>query len=356
MKIGHILLSRTDSIGDVILTLPLAGLLKEYLPGVKISFMGMPYTRDVIESCLHVDKFIDWSLLKSMNEPEAARQLQSLSVDVIIHVFPCNEIAKLAYKARIPLRIGTTGRLYHWWYCNKRVAMSRKNSDLHESVLNLKLASPLIDTKKVTFHPQELSQYTGLQVSSPENTEITSLIDKSYINVILHPRSKGSAREWGIDNFAYLAMKLATREPGKALKPFKVFISGTRAEGEMLKNEGFFEKAGPHVIDVTGKFNLKEFMQFINACDAMIAGSTGPLHIASALNKIAIGLYPPIRPMHPGRWMPIGKQSDYIVADKECSKCRKTGPCECMQLITPHQVEQKLEAMVLTYYSHNMPE
>jgi ADP-heptose:LPS heptosyltransferase len=44
----------------------------------------------------------------------------------------------------------------------------------------------------------------------------------------------------------------------------------------------------------------------------LVAASTGPLHIASAVGIHAIGLYPSKRPMHPGRWMPLGGNASYL--------------------------------------------
>jgi ADP-heptose:LPS heptosyltransferase len=115
----------------------------------------------------------------------------------------------------------------------------------------------------------------------------------------------------------------------------------------MLHKEGFFESAGK-VSDVTGIFSLSQFIEFIDSADVLVAGSTGPLHIASALGKVAIGLYPPIKPMHPGRWAPLGTNAAYIVKQTECEKCRKLNECECMKAITVDQVQQKIVAMVLS--------
>lgn len=66
--------------------------------------------------------------------------------------------------------------------------------------------------------------------------------------------------------------------------------------------------------------NLKQFISFIAAADGLIAASTGPLHIAAALGKVALGIYPPIKPMHPpGRWAPLGKNASYLVLEKKAA-------------------------------------
>ena len=331
-----LLISRTDSIGDVVLTLPLLGLIKEFNPDLRIVFLGQSYTRPVIEACKYVDEFVDWTLLASRSPKDQLQQLRGIDADVIIHVFPREAIARLAAKAKIPVRIGTSGRIYHLRNCNRLVVMSRKRSHLHEMQLNLKLARQFIPRKDYTL--TELAGYYGLEHLAPLNADITKLLSPNKLNLILHPKSKGSAREWGVHNFAALTHLLPSQK-------YNVFITGTADEGTLLRETGFFEQA-TEVTDLTGQLSLSELMTFIAAADGLIAASTGPLHLAAALGKFALGIYPPIKPMHPGRWAPVGVKADYLVADKNCNKCRKSGKCTCMTDISPQQVKQKLEQMI----------
>ena len=60
MKSKKILISRTDSIGDVVLTLPLAGYLKQNYPGVKLGFLGRNYTQPIVKLATGVDEFFSW--------------------------------------------------------------------------------------------------------------------------------------------------------------------------------------------------------------------------------------------------------------------------------------------------------
>ena len=337
--IKRLLISRTDSIGDVILTLPLVGLIKAQHPDLHITFLGQSYTRPVIEACEAIDEFIDWKQLSQFSPEEQVSILRENKFDQIIHVFPRKEIALLAKKSGIPLRTGTTGRLYHWFSCNRLIRLSRRNSDLHEAQLNFKLAGSLLS--KVDISEKEIIQYYGLSKLCVLPLELAEHLHPEKFNMILHPKSKGSAREWGSANFAALS-RLLPREK------YNIIITGTQPEGDLLTQEGFFEKAG-EVKNMTGKMSLAEMLSFIQAADGLIAASTGPLHMAAALGKVALGIYPPIKPMHPGRWKPLGIHAGYLVAEKECEACRKSGPCECMISITPQQVKHKLDSMVLTY-------
>jgi len=308
----------------------MAGLIKKHFPKSTIVFLGRNYTKDVIALSEHVDEFINYDDLEKLSSEERIAELKKINADVFVHVFPKKEIAQLAKSAGIPLRVGTKNRIYHWLTCKKLINLSRKNSDLHESQLNFKLLSFLNIETSVSL--SAVSDYYGFTKVPTLNSDHAQLIDPNRFNVILHPKSKGSAREWGIDNFEKL-IELLPKEK------FKIFISGTEQEGklmpELLKNK--------NIIDLTGKLSLQQYIAFINATNGLVAASTGPLHIAAALNKKAIGLFVPKRPMHPGRWMPIGKNATYVVFDKDCVDCKNGKDCNCIIKINPKQIVDLLE-------------
>jgi ADP-heptose:LPS heptosyltransferase len=327
----RIIISRTDNIGDVVLALPMAGAIKKAIPGVYIMFLGKPYTRDVIKMSQNVDEFVDWEEIKSQNKKEQILSFKKLKADYIVHAFPVKQIARLAKISGIPKRIGATGRFYHWYTCNKLIALTRRRSNLHEAQLNLKLLKPFGITE--TYSLKEIIGNYQFEAPDVLPGEFRKLIDKEKFNLVLHPKSKGSAREWGMENYSGLISILPPES-------FKIFISGTKDDSEIIQKE--IVSRHPSVTDLSGKLSITEFISFIAAADGMVACSTGPLHIAAALNKFAIGIYPPIKPMHPGRWAPLGNHASYLVSENKCSKCRKSLHCECIENITPEMVKQRL--------------
>ena len=93
----RILISRTDAIGDVVLTLPLCGALKKYLPKVEVLFLGRTYTKEVIAKSKFVDGFVNADDLLRLPEAEAVAYLKSLKVDAIIHVLRCFEDSDITH-------------------------------------------------------------------------------------------------------------------------------------------------------------------------------------------------------------------------------------------------------------------
>ena len=327
-KLHTFLDSRTDAIGDVVLTLPVCGRLKQLFPGCRVVLIGRTYTAPVATACPWVDDFLNLDELLKQPETTQVETLRAYAAAAILHVFPNKILARLAQKARIPLRIGTRNRWQHWLTCNRLVALSRRHSPLHEAQLNPKLLEPLGDTSTPTL--AEVAQLVRLHATELLAPPLHALLRQrqpGQLNVILHPRSRGSAREWGLDNFARLARLL--HRAGH-----RVFITGTAAEGEELapwlqKNAAFL------AADLTGQLSLPQFIAFIAAADGLVAGSTGPLHLAAALGRHALGLYPPIRPMHPGRWGPLGPHAEFMVIDKpDCADCREQpAACTCVRAI-----------------------
>jgi len=307
----RIIISRTDSIGDVMLTLPMCGWLKKHIPGCHIIFLGRAYTKAIAEACSHIDEFIDWDAIKNTSPSEQVETLAGTQADCIIHVFPRKEILWVAKRAGIGMRIATAHRLHTITKCNKLLFFSRKKSDLHESQLNFKLLRPLGIPDFIDL--QEIPNYYGFHSNPKLKATCESQLGEAghRKRLVFHPLSKGSAVDWPIERFQELADALPAEQ-------YAIYVTGTSEEGEKLRAQGGI--SGNHVFDVTGKFELDELIAFIDSCDAIVAASTGPLHIASALGKHAIGLYSPKRPIHPGRWSPVGTNAHVICAKEHPKK------------------------------------
>jgi heptosyltransferase-3 len=300
-----IVISRTDSIGDVVLTLPLTGILKERFPDAKIIFFGNTYTKPVLACCHHIDEIWEWAKFAEKNEESQINWLKEQEIDTFIHVFPRKQLAKVVKKAGIKNRIGTSHRLYHLLTCNYRPNFTRKKSDLHESQLNVKLLAPFGIDKHYLLN--ELTEFSGFNQLPSLPKKFADLLSPSKTNIILHPKSQGSAIEWGVDNFMCLAKEL---DPEK----YTVFITGTEKEAS------FFRAAIPkqeNVHDLSGKMTLDELIAFISQADMLVAASTGPLHIAGITGIDTIGLFANLRPMHAGRWMPLGKKVVVLEDEKK---------------------------------------
>ena len=322
-------ISRTDSIGDVILTLPMCGLIKEKYPDCKVVFLGRKYTEPVVNSSKFVDGFINWDNIKELKLSAQIECLKKYSIDTFIHVFANKNISQLVKKSNIKNRISNAREIHLFLNSNIRLNFTRRNSNYHEAILNTKLLEPLGIIKKLTV--SDLWKYTGFENKFELPINLPFDLNTDHV-VILHPKSQGSAIEWGLDNFFSLSIELAN-------SGFKVLFCGTEKEGELFRKEIPINK---NIADLTGKLTLEQYIAVIAHSYSLVAASTGPLHIASLLHKKAIGLYSSRKPIHPGRWSPIGPNSTTLVYDENCKDCEKGKKCNCVKDISVERVIDKI--------------
>lgn len=326
---NRILISRTDSIGDVMLTLPMCVWIKKQYPQATLIYLGKNYTKPVVNCFSIVDEFIDWNTFEQLPSVEKLNQLKALEIDTIIHVFPNKEIAQLAKKAKIKHRIGTSHRGFHFLTCNYKVNFTRKNAKEHEAQLNFHLLKPLGLTNIPSL--EEVNKMTEF-FSVPSIELPNNLTIPTKKSIILHPKSQGSAVEWPIESYIRLAEKLAQNN-------WTVYFTGTENEGVLFRE---LLPSNQHIIDLTGKLDLTELIVFISKVTALVACSTGPLHIAGFVNTHTIGLFSPRIPIHPGRWQPLGKNVTIVVNDPMCKECGKKNKCTCIQKISVDTVFHKI--------------
>jgi len=324
----RIVISRTDSIGDVLLTLPVVAWLKSTYPSCHITFLCRNYTSPIVQCYEGVDAIMTLEMIEALPLQSRVGYIMEQQFDTVIHVFPRKELAALFKKAKVPNRIGTSHRGFHILTCTIRPSFSRRRSNAHEAQLNFELLRPLGLEKTPDF--DQLNAWTKHLVI-PE-TQLPEFIQQALNDatkaVVLHPKSQGSAREWPIENYIELANQLVAENR-------TVFFTGTENEGKLFRD---VLPIHTRIIDTTGKLTIEQLLFLLSKTDALVACSTGPLHIAGFLGKRAIGLFSPKIPIHPGRWKALGARSIALVNDVECKTCKAKKPCDCIERITVNTV------------------
>lgn len=331
MKSKKILISRTDSIGDVVLTLPLAGYLKQNYPSVKLGFLGRNYTQPIVKLATGVDEFFSWDEVADKDSKSQAQFLKDLNYDTIIHVFPRKEIALAAKTAKIKTRVGTFGRIFHWHTCNKLVNFSRKKSGLHEAQLNFKLLKGL--GLEIIPEKRNIANYYDLELPAVAE-KWQKLLQPNKFNLVIHAKSKGSAVEWPQAKYIELIKRLPENL-------FHIFLTGTSAEADLVPELAQLKKS--NVTNLFGQMSLTELVGFLAEANGVLAASTGPLHIAAALGTHAMGLFVSNRPIHAGRWAPIGFDTKVFMHDKNFKN-----PVDAIQAISVDEVFDHLMEMGTT--------
>lgn len=331
INLKRLIISRSDNLGDVVLTLPIAYWLKQQFPGIHIALMGRPYVEALVRYCPWINEFllVDDFLPRS----------KIGNYDSIIHVFPRRNLAFLAKRANIPVRIGTARRWYHWLSCQYRPNFSRAKSPLHEAQLNFELLRPL-GLKEIPSL-DALCRVNSLVLPSSEKTEKTEQTPKPF-RLIIHPFTHGHTREWPLSRFITLIKQIENSLNHSAKQnTIEIIITGSADEHKKLQA---LRDACPNITDLSGKLSLDELLQLIGRADGLIANGTGPLHIAAAFGIRTLGVFPAAKSIHPNRWQPLGPKAEYVLSDNLCDPKQSCDnqTCACIRSISPDTVTQRI--------------
>ncbi len=333
---NHILVARTDKVGDLLLSLPTLQALKEAFPRARLTVLANPYAREIVQGHPAVDAV---ELLQPGENPlHLAGRFRGLNPDVFIALYPRPSQALAAWLAGIPTRIGTAYRWYSLFY-NRRVKVHRSACDRHEVEYNLDLARalgvggtagkihfPLADAERA--FARDLLREKGLAPGVP------------YVAV--HPGHRGSALNWRPDRYAQLIDRLCRR------KGLKVVITGGPEETDLVSRvtthlSGLTPDQKP--ILLIGECTLRQLAAVYEGAACFLSGSTGTMHLAAAVGTPTVSLFCPIPETTPVRWGPWGNQATVLMPrDLQCPDCQ-TGRCREHDPMEAVTVEEVLRAM-----------
>ena len=326
------LIVRTDRIGDVILTLPMARVLKRCRPGAHVAMMIHSYTSELAGSDPDVDQVIP----VDSHSPSFARTIAELRrsrFDVVFHTNPRPRFALITALAGIPVRVGTGYRWYSFLF-NRRVFEHRKDARRHELEYNLNLLQAVgCDGPWDDVRPR-IAVDEG-QMAKARRALAEAGVPAGAKLVILHPGSGGSARDWSPRHFATLASMLAAHD-GLA-----VLMTGGKDEEALVA--GIRAVCPLPVRSIVGSLSIREYAALAKLASVFVANSTGPLHVAAAVGTPVVGLYPQIRPLSAARWGPYTDRKIVFTPKgfpENCDKCdgSRGAHCECMDSIAPADV------------------
>jgi heptosyltransferase-3 len=312
----HVLIVRTDHLGDMLLTLPAVHALKAARPGCRVTVLASAANAEAARHDPEVDG-VEVDPLEAKGSGlrgvwRLARRIRQLGCDAAVIVHPTPRLALAVYFAAVPLRVGTAYRAYSWLF-NRRVRQHRRRPPWkHESQYNVDLLQPL----GVTAHATATCAW---RVAPAEAAAVDALLQERGVFgkrlVVLHPGNAGSAMNWSPAQYAELGARLVRRD-------LQVAITGSVQEAALTG--GVARAIGPGAVDLGGSVTLPQLAALLQRCTLYVGSATGPTHLAAAVGIPVIALYSPLHSSAPPRWRPLGARVDVLqpAVDLQCPTCR----------------------------------
>lgn len=335
----NLLIVRTDRIGDVVLSLPLAELIKRKYPECKISFLVREYTSCLVKNHPFIHSYL---ILKEKADKTLifanVQQIRKYNFDSCLIVYPTFHTALIAFLSGVSNRVGTGYRWYSMLFTHK-IFEHRKYAEKHELEYNINLLSAFGINEKVT--PSNVN--FNLEVSEVSKNKIENLLAEKKVKsgkpiIIIHPGSGGSAVDLPLNRFKELVSLISNHIDAE------IILTGSVSERTLCDKLVVSER----IKNFSGLLSLSELIALIDKAELFVANSTGPLHIAAALNKKIIGFYPKILSCSAKRWGPYSSKSKVFVPEINCNNCTRE-QCEqldCMNSININKVLSEVQNLI----------
>ncbi|MBS1112060.1 MAG: ADP-heptose--LPS heptosyltransferase [Nitrospirae bacterium] len=342
----RILIRGVNWIGDAVITLPAIRSIRRAFPNAQISLLVKPWVAEIFKGSPDIDEIIlyDEQYKGVIGKLKLVRTLRRKKFDKAILLQNAFDAALIAWLAGIPERIGYN-RDFRGFLLTKAVPVKNDAAGEHQVHYYLSLI------KEAGINPVTAEPY--IYLSDEEREHARALLNPSPIThhpsplIGINPGATyGSAKRWPAENFAELIRTIINELDGRVL----IFGSPTEAEiaDEILKKlETRDSELKTHILNMTGKTNLRELTALISECDAFVTNDSGPMHMAAALHVPTVALFGSTDSSATG---PFGDGHKVITKKLSCSPCLERecpeGHLKCMTEISPEEVFSALKDLL----------
>lgn len=337
-----ILITRTDRIGDLVLSTPVFSAVRRRYPHARIEALTFIENRQVLEGNPYLDevllydkKFSEKGLAGSL---KFAARLSKKKYDAVVHLHATNRMHWLTFLARIPLRIGWNRRLA--WALTHPHFYAKNQGRKHEAYYNFDLLKDIdvpLPQPLETYFPLPLRPFRSLQELIRQEG-----VPQRPLSIVLNPSASCPSKRWPARNFTRLAAKLSEKYDAV------IYLIG--GAGDQGISREVAEQCRARVYDLTGRLNLSMLGWLLKGASLLISNDTGPVHIASAVGTPVLSLFGRSDPgLSPDRWRPLGQEDRFIWKDVGCRPCL-AHRCQinflCLDVIPVDEVLREVEKML----------
>lgn len=304
---------RLDRMGDLVLTLPCDQLVSDDYDVHWVTPKGLDF---VVESSQPKRKFTgfskDWSW---QNLSRFRKLLKEFKPDVAICFHVPWWINFGLWLSGVKVRGGVQSQWHSYLFLNKGLRQKRSRCEHHEMEYNFLLTEHVFGLKI------NREKWLPLKMAANEQEELGFETNKAYF--VVHPGMGGSALNWPTENYAELINQLTEK--------CEVVITGTKADESYLSPLKLSLKENPRVVWLDKQLNGFQLLKLLKNAKAVIAPSTGVIHLSASLGAPSLGIYSPIKVHQAKRWGPKG---DKVFSFEPSTPCSAQFEClkeECPQ-------------------------
>ena len=303
-----ILITRTDRIGDLVLTTPVFEALRKKFPKAHIAALVFLEHREIVQGNPYLDEVILYDKKGSerglWGQFLFSRELRRRKFDVVIHAHGTNRMHLASWLAGVPIRIGYARRMP--WALTQVYPYNKKEGKKQEAEYLFELLEPLGISPPEKIKPS--FPVTGRSIRSLENLFLFHEIPRSLSWVVLNPSASDVTKMWPAERFAELVTRIEKERPSV------FFAIGTVKGRSIIKK--LKQNTKVPVFDLSGRLSLGMLGALLERASLLVSNDSGPVHIATAVGAPVVSIFGRYEPgLGPVRWRPLGDKMRVVAKD-----------------------------------------
>lgn len=282
-KQKRILVVRTDRVGDTTYITPAIRELRRTFPDAFIATLTQPHTSKIFLNNPHLNAILTDDLKKE-NFLKVVKEIRKYKFTHALLMFPTERAAYQLFLAGIPYRVGVGHILYEIITFMRSVSRNNYNPLRHEADYCMDLARKIgVKTDKIKLE---------IFVTEDEKKEALDFLKSKGINpndtkIFIHSGSLGSGPNWSEDKYFSLTKKLLTLLQDNS---YKFIFTAREMSEEFIKKLKDLDRE--RIVIISNDIDdLRMMIKVISQADIFLACSTGPLHLADALDRKCVGIF-----------------------------------------------------------------
>ncbi len=338
---ADILLLRLRRIGDIVMTMPAAALLRTLLPRATLTYLvEVPYRR-LVEGHPDVDAVI--AVPEKQNRREFLKLLRAVRrrrFDVLLDFHGGPRASWITAFSGAGTKIGYALPGKGWLY-DVRVPRRADEGTLHSVQTHAHLVRGLgLEFADADIPPLRLPDPTPA-----EKSRLDAILTETGLAagrfMVLHIGAGNAFRDWGEDRCAELIGRLRSRDAGLGM----ALIGGP---ADRSRQDVLLARLAPpaggtpgRVIGLAGRLNLIETKELIARAVLFAGPDSGPMHLAAATPTPIVAVFGPTLPAHFSPWR-AENRSLLLQKELDCRPCRQrtclTSDFRCLRTIASEEV------------------
>ncbi len=336
----RICIVKPSALGDIVQTLPVLSMLRQRFPKAHLAWVVKPGLAGILRGHPEIDQLIEMprgrGLKLVLGMIGLLRRLRRERFDLVVDIQGLFRSGLMTWWTRAPRRLG-----YRYAREAAYLAYTDKLDVDYRSM-------PALE------HYQRFARRLGCTGPVPQAVLPITPQDRQRIVaqlarlprpwLAIHAGAQWETKRWPPQSFAQVAQWASERHGAG------IILLGGPGEGELAAQ--IEQRMSGPVVNLAEATTLTELAAAVEAADVVLAGDTGPMHLAAAASTPVVALFTCTSPMRAG---PRGTQHQVVQTNVSCaaSYLKKCPHMACMRELTPERVWPAVSTLLAAAMEHH---